>query len=323
MLLELYRKELWSSWVGTSSAIEELDPTKFQDAMFAKISDYNSFDGGRIAGWVTAMEGPAAVLRSVRDRRTGHTIHCYSDRPRAALTHDLLFGLRILAWMSSATPITWWWWDQPWPRTLPADTDPGKDHVNGGWAVPGIPEVHVYRREEAHKVLIHECIHALLLDVAVATEVRSQFNADLGRRLWPHLGEAYTELYAEWLWSIAAASSLTNACKAWSAQLRCSERQAIEVWVRIHDSRVDEDTNVFAYYVLKWVLMQHLEEALMRPQHAFGSWFRWWLELKPRLGAAAMAPVAVASEHKALSMGMTCGASGSSGSSGSSVQKRK
>ena len=291
-----------------SGAIEELDPTKFQDAMLAKISDYNSFDGGRIAGWVTAMGGHAAVLRSVRDRRTGHTIHCYSDRPRAALTSDLLFGLRILAWMSSAQPIIWWWWDQPWPRTLPADTDPGKDHVNGGWAVPGVPEVHVYRREEAHKVLIHECIHALLLDVAVSPEVRSQFNADLGRRLWPHLGEAYTELYAEWLWSIAASASLTGAGKAWSAQLRCSERQAIEVWVRIHDSRADEDTNVFAYYVLKWVLMQHLEEAMMRPQHAAGSWFRWWLELKPRLGAAAMTPVAIATEHQTLPMGMTCGA---------------
>ena len=306
MLLELYRKELWDSWRTTKvGGLEELNPIAFQDAMMAKISDYNSFDGGRIVGWITEL-GRHAVLRSVRDRRTGHTVHCYSDRPRDALTSDLLFGLRILSWMSSAKPITWWWWDQPWPRTLPADTDPGKDHVNGGWAVPGVPEVHVYRREEAHKVLIHECIHALLLDVTVTSEVRSQFDADLGRRLWPHLGEAYTELYAEWLWSIAAADSLAGARKAWSAQLRCSDGQAVAIWVRIHDSRVDEDTNVFAYYVLKWVLMQHLEEALLRPQHAFGSWFRWWRELKPRIGAAAAA--AASSEHQTLPMGMTCGA---------------
>lgn len=318
MLLELYRKELWDSWRTTKvGALEELDPSAFQDAMMAKISDYNSFDGGRIVGWITElgpatsalwMQGRHAVLRSVRDRRTGHTVYCYSDRPRDALTSDLLFGLRILSWMSSAKPITWWWWDQPWPRTLPADTDPGKDHVNGGWAVPGVPEVHVYRREEAHKVLIHECIHALLLDVTVTTEVRSQFDADLGRRLWPHLGEAYTELYAEWLWSIAAAASLSSARKAWDAQLRCSDGQAVAIWVRIHDSRVDEDTNVFAYYVLKWVLMQHLEEALLRPQHAFGSWFRWWRELKSRLGIRAA--TAAASEHQTLPMGMTCGAAG-------------
>jgi hypothetical protein len=282
---------------------EELDPTKFQDAMFAKISDYNSFDGGRIAGWVT-MLGPAAVLRSVRDRRTGHTIHCYSDRSRDSLTHDLLFGLRILAWMSSATPITWWWWDQPWPRTLPADTDPGKDHVNGGWAVPGIPEVHVYRREEAHKVLIHECIHALLLDVTVTAEVRSQFDADLGRRLWPHLGEAFTELYAEWLFAICSAKTKKQAAALWSAQLACSSRQAAQVWARIHDATANEDTNVFAYYVLKWVLMQHLDSTLLAPTASVGYWFDWWLAAKPALDRAAKG--AAGSEGEELKMGMTC-----------------
>jgi hypothetical protein len=184
--------------------------------------------------------------------------------------------------------------------------DPGRDHVNGGWAVPGVLEVHVYRREEAHKVLLHECIHALQLDVAMhlATAARHQFEAALGRRLWPHLGEAYTELYAEWLWSIASAASPRNAETAWAYQMTCSEKQAAQVWARIHDTTEAEDTNVFAYYVLKWVLMQHLDAALFQKNASVHHWFRWWQKVKPILDQKAKE--VTASTEMELPMGMTC-----------------
>jgi hypothetical protein len=167
-------------------------------------------------------------------------------------------------------------------------------------------EVHVYRREEAHKVLLHECIHALRLDVAVAaaTAARHQFEAALGRRLWPHLGEAYTELYAEWLWSIASATSLHGAISAWTHQLACSETQAAQVWTRIHDAKEAEDTNVFAYYILKWVLMQHLESSLFQKNASVQHWFAWWLQAKPTLDQKAMR--VKITEEMELPMGMTC-----------------
>jgi hypothetical protein len=167
-------------------------------------------------------------------------------------------------------------------------------------------EVHVYRREEALKVMIHESVHALGLDVdpAAVEPVLRQFEATLGRRLWPHLGEAYTELFAEWLWAVVDARSLAGAVRRWEAQRACSEGQAVAVWARIRNSREDEDTNVFAYYVLKWVLMGHLREALLQPSHAVSRWYEWFLGSRADLDRRATA--AAPTKDRALRMGMTC-----------------
>jgi hypothetical protein len=210
-----------------------------------------------------------------------------------------------MAWMSNR-PYVWFWWDHDWERLLPAQEEPGREHVNGGWAVPQVLEVHVYRREEALKVLIHESIHALGLDVdsAAVEPVRVQFEATLGRRLWPHLGEAYTELFAEWLWSVAAARSVTDAQRRWAYQVDCAAGQAAAIWARVRTSREDEDTNVFAYYVLKWVLMGHLREALLQPSHAVSLWYGWFMMASGDLDRRAIAAAATA--DRAMRMGMTC-----------------
>jgi len=283
--------------------MEEIPVSKAQ--LQARITT-DPFDGGKTAAWLTDLEASGSITwRAVRDSRTGHMIHVVSDRPFVALKKDLLQGLHILNWLSTR-PITWYWWDQPWVRVLPANVDPGRDHVNGGWAIPGILEVHVYRREEAHKVMLHECIHALELDVphASTVPVRRQFEKEFGRSLWPHLGEAFTELFAEWLWSIASASNLQDAIKRWRYQLTCSERQAAQVWARIRDSRQDENTNVFAYYVLKWVLMQNLGSALLDSKQTVSSWPTWWSASKVSL--EVLADQAASTESETLSLGMTC-----------------
>jgi hypothetical protein len=299
--MEQSRKLCWSAWTSVKKpVITDIPVAKAQ-----LMGRANDFDGGRTAAWLASLSNP--TWRAVRDPHTGHTIHCVSDRPWSALTGDLTLGLRLLAWMTQKTPVTWYWWDQEWTRILPSNTKPRKEHLNGGWAVPGVPEVHVYRREEAHKVMLHETIHALGLDVDhVSIEgPRSQFEADLGHHLWPHLGEAFTEFYAEWLWSIAAAASLADARKRWTSQLACSEDQAATIWRRIRGSTEDEDTNVFAYYVLKWVLMGHQEEVLLGPKRSVSHWYAWWRTAKPRL--EELAEEATGSEDHELSMGMTCG----------------
>jgi len=266
--------------------------------LFGRVGDFEP----RTSTWMSSL--PKATWRAVRDAHTGHSIHVVSDRTFASLTADLELGLRLLGWMSKR-PIVWYWWDQPWARRLPANTDPAKEHLNGGWATPGVPEVHVYRREEAHKVMLHETIHALGLDVPheLMEPVRQRFEADLGCRLWPHLGEAFTELYAEWLYAICSAKTKKQAVALWSAQLACSSKQAVQVWVRIHDA-TNEDTNVFAYYVLKWTLMQHLDSVLLAPTASVAFWFDWWLVAKPTLDRAAKE--ARDSEGEELKMGMTC-----------------
>jgi len=183
--------------------------------------------------------------------------------------------------------------------------DPGPEHLNGGWAIPGVPEVHVYRREEALKVMIHECIHALLLDVkpVLVAPVLDQFEAHLGRRLWPHLGECYTELLAELLWSVIQSKSVEDVRTRWTSQKACSRKQAGQVWARIHDATESEKTNVFAYYILKWVLMQH-EEVFFGPNHCVSLWFTWFMEALPEL--ERLRQRYRESETQTLSLAMTC-----------------
>jgi len=260
------------------------------------------FDGGRTARWLNDLAA-SAVYRSVRNG--SQLIHVVSDRSYEELTVDLALGLRLMAWITPR-PLVWYWWDQPWVRELPAGLDPGRDHVNGGWAVPGVLEVHVYRREEAHKVMLHESVHALGLDVPTLSveALRGAFERDLGRQLWPHLGEAFTELFAEWLWAIAGARSRGDAARRWRAQERCSARQAAQVWARIRDSTEAENTNVFAYYVLKWVLMGHLESVLLAPAASVGHWFDWWRASRASLEEASKKEAP--SEGRNLRMGMTC-----------------
>lgn len=294
---QLMHVEQRAAWLMTPKP-DMIDIPPAQAQLIGRISA-DAFDGGHTVHWLTGL-GTSATYRSVRDARTGHTIHCVSDRPFAALTHDLAYGLRLMAWMSRRAYI-WYWWDQPWIRELPAGVDPGRDHVNGGWAIPGVLEVHVYRREEAHKVMLHESVHALGLDVPMTAvePVRAAFERALGRQLWPHLGEAFTELFAEWLWSVVRG-------RPWAEQAECSARQAAQVWARVRDAKGAEDTNVFAYYVLKWVLMGHLDEVLMSPNRSVTSWYRWWVAARPALEAAAKR--AAPSESISLRMGMTCGA---------------
>ena len=94
--------------------------------------------------------------------------------------------------------------------------------------------------------------------------------------------------------------------------MHCSEGQAAAVWARIHDSRADEETNIFAYYVLKWVLMGHLDAVLLNPDRTLDRWFDWWREAKPLL--RRMSQQAMYTEGVPMSMGMTCPTSAHSSS---------
>jgi hypothetical protein len=303
--LEIYRRRLWAALESVGRRpMMDISIGHGQRELRKRMAGGDAFDGGRTQRWMEGL-GAHATWRSVSDRETAHTIHIVSDRPAAALSRELHEGLRLLAWLSPR-PVTWYWWDQPWVRRLPAGADPGRDHINGGWAVPGIPEVHVYRREEALKVMLHEAIHGLSLDVRaeMIEPVRRVFEKTLGRRLWPHLGEAFTEFFAEWLWAIGRSQSLVEARRRWAAQMKCATTQAGQVWARIRDSREDEDTNIFAYMILKWVLMAHSVDVLMDPNDTVQHWFKWWTEKLPELESTARR--VAHTESESIPLGMTC-----------------
>lgn len=306
-VVKAYLKLLGDSWASTATnkGIKETKETTTygREQLTKRINDYDST--GIIGKWL--KDTRKLTWLSVRDPETGHTIHVVSDRSPKQLAPEMDLGFRILKWMSRRRAITWFWWDHDRPRILPPFTAPAQKHLNGGWTSldhSGPPEVHVYRREEAHKVLIHECIHALGLDVPADALLESQRVAIErtlgGYRLYPHFGEAYTEFYAEFLWAAVSKTPL----KAWSAQLACSEGQAKEVWARVSlTAPKEENTSVFAYYVMKWVLMQHVDHVLLGPKDSVKFWAAWWSTARPLLDAAKKN----VRMDKPLFMGMTCG----------------
>jgi hypothetical protein len=161
----------------------------------------------------------------------------------------------LLYWLLGAAAkgfrVHLWWRDDP--RLLGADEWPSRRNVNGGFATAGEPEVFVYRREEYDRVILHEVIHACQWDWPhMPTRALECWNLGAHAQLAPHLFEAWTELYAEWLWC-----GWHN--MPWSRQRTWMNAQATQILARSDAARWAENTNVFAYYVLKAALAPHID----------------------------------------------------------------
>jgi hypothetical protein len=160
----------------------------------------------------------------------------------------------LLAWLGAPPSflVALFWRDDR--RVLAAPHEwPSKKTVNGGFTVPGSKEIAIYRSEEWDRVLLHEVIHAMHWDWRDMPSTPLPC-WELGPRAvtFPHLFEAWTELYAEWLWA-------TWYRVPWERQVAHMRSQAVEILARHHAAKAEaeswkEDTNVFAYYVLKVAL---------------------------------------------------------------------
>jgi len=156
----------------------------------------------------------------------------------------------MLAWLGAPSGFTvhLWWRDDP--RRITATEWPGKRTVNGGWAIPGEPKVYVYRSEEYDRVLLHEMIHAMEWDWKMPKAPLPCWGLGENAKVFPALFEAWTELYAEWLWC-----GWHNI--PWEDQRTWQDYQAVQVLARA-PTQWTENTNIFAYYVLKAALAPHV-----------------------------------------------------------------
>jgi hypothetical protein len=136
------------------------------------------------------------------------------------------------------------------PRNIRENEWPSRNTVNGGYTYSGSNTIIVYRQEEWDRVLLHESIHALKWDWEVPPTPMPCWGLGDNAKLSPHLFEAWTELYAEWLWC-----GWHN--KSWSAQVEWMDFQATQILVRAPPTW-EENTNIFAYYVLKAALAPHI-----------------------------------------------------------------
>jgi len=165
-------------------------------------------------------------------------------------------------------------------------------HVNSGFAFPcsesasGLNHIYVFREEEWFKVLIHETIHAFGVDFSVASDmvdkdtneairaldtafpgVMAVHNADKNRIC---MFEAYTECWAEWIAILFRVHEFSkhNYKYIWKTDF-VRHLELERQWSMLQASRMrawyasdlmnmyHAPTPVFAYYMLKSVLMYH------------------------------------------------------------------
>ena len=157
----------------------------------------------------------------------------------------------ILKWLGAEPGFKIYLWYRYDPRELKANQWPTKAQVNGGWTIVGTPNIVIYRSEEWERVLIHEMIHGMKWDWKVGKTPAPCWKMNKTDKINPHLFEAWTELYAEWL-----------ACewygRSWAKQRKWQDLQATQILARA-THKWEENTSVFAYYVLKAALAPHFE----------------------------------------------------------------
>ena len=159
----------------------------------------------------------------------------------------------LCTWLGTPPGFTILFWTINAERKITADEWPTKTTVNGGWAVPSSKQIVVYRYEEWERVLIHETIHALGWDWEMPSKPLPCWGFDDNDVVAPHLFEAWTELYAEWLYC-----GWFNI--PWEQQRKWQTMQALQILARAkHTQNWKENTNVFAYYVLKAALAPYIE----------------------------------------------------------------
>ncbi len=173
---------------------------------------------------------------------------------------------KMWAWLGVQKPFTLvlWWRDDP--RLLSAEEWPSRATVNGGWTMQNSTTIFVYRKEEWDRVFIHEMIHALGWDWDMPAKPLACWGFTADSQLTPALFEAWTELYAEWLWCVWHFTDYA----AWKRQCAWQERQALEILARAQrrGGPWRENTSVWAYYVLKAALAPHLSHLFI---HGRGS----------------------------------------------------
>ena len=157
---------------------------------------------------------------------------------------------QLLVWLGTPRNFTVFLWWRDDPRQLGVSEWPSKRNVNGGWTIPGSNAIYVYRKEEYDRVILHEIIHAMGWDWKMPETPLPCWGLDGGKTM-PHLFEAWTELYAEWLWC-----GWHNV--PWAKQRQWQDYQATQILAR-QTGAWEENTNVFAYYILKAALAPHIE----------------------------------------------------------------
>jgi len=210
----------------------------------AKLSSKNDWDAGAIS---SALSMPSNAYDG-----NSYTILIWGNAvPKIAQQ-----AIHMLTWLGAPAGFQVYLYWRNDPRHAEANEKLTPGNVNGGFAVPGISKIYIYRSEEWDRVLLHESIHALGWDWP-EFPIQPCWKLSSSSKLMPTLFEAWTELFAEWLWCLWYAPPSDTTGTTWIKQRKWQNMQALQVLARA-DPVWNETTNVFAYYVLKAALAPYL-----------------------------------------------------------------
>jgi hypothetical protein len=237
------------------------------------------WDDGIISEWIMRSDTECIYYSNGK-----YNMYIWLNVDPESVLNEVSLCFRILEFIGASPGFCVNWWRIPISRNVAPNVFPTRSEVNGGWTRSGTNEVFIYRFEEWDRVLIHECIHALSWDVSPTLSLKKCLEHSLGGgKLMDALFEAATELNAEWLWCIIHSPHGDNKGNTWLKQTNWQKKQAYAILAR-SDMVWNEDTSVFAYYIMKTVLALDMERFLINwlsNSENTDTWCFLWNKYKP------------------------------------------
>ena len=162
----------------------------------------------------------------------------------------------------------------PFKKKISKDTKIlGTREINSGFSAHNY-KICIFRKEELNKVLVHELIHYLDLDLNVVDfpDFYKYFNlADTNE---VKLNEAYTEILAVLINSIITSKNITECKKILNSELKFSFYQVGKIlnlynFINAYDffqpntnNKFKQNTSVFSYFIVKTIVLFNIDTFL-------------------------------------------------------------
>ena len=188
----------------------------------------------------------------------------------------------ISLWIYNLNPIykiKFIYFDTPLKKELNKESKYlSSEHVNSGASLSG-KYLMIWRREEITKVLIHELIHYLNIDLKYDTNINKIINNKIGIFKYPILiNESITEILTQFLHSIYISayqkgSLIDNVKTIYNYEQIFSWYQFSKIMNFFNITKFDNDiikkqfnqtTNVFSYYILKSILTIRFTDIILQ-----------------------------------------------------------
>lgn len=134
-------------------------------------------------------------------------------------------------------------------------------NINGGYRVQHTHTMYVFRKEDLGKVLIHEMLHELNVNIFDALGIKNanEIHREMEKYFQKHIlvNEAHVDAIALFINTLIYAKIHNkNMKKIWRKQYKYSKNLMMKI---LKSNYLNSDTNCIAYYVLKPFIMRKIK----------------------------------------------------------------